>query len=58
MPVGEEVMIDDTPTYVHHTDDQDSWENDPILHPQFIPGQTPKEGELSDIAYSCPTIMV
>ena len=25
MPVGEEVMIDDTPTYVHHMDDQVSW---------------------------------
>ena len=37
MPVGEEVMIDDTPTCGHHMDDQGSWENDPILHPQFIP---------------------
>ena len=43
MPVGEEVMIDDTPTYVHHMDDQGSWENDPILHPQFIPDQNPKK---------------
>ena len=45
MPVGEEVMINDTPTNVHHMDDQGSWENDPILHPQFIPGPKPKEGE-------------
>ena len=41
-PIGEEGMIDDTPTYVHHMDDQGSWENDPILHPQFIPGTKPK----------------
>ena len=44
MPVGEEVMIDDTPKYVHHMNDQGSWENDPILHLQFIPGPKPKEG--------------
>ena len=44
MPVGEEVMINDTPTYVHHIDDQGSWKNDPILHPQFIPVPKPKEG--------------
>ena len=44
MLVGKEVIIDDIPTYVHHMDDQGSWENDPILHPQFIPGPTPKEG--------------
>ena len=25
MAVGEEVMIDDIPTYVHHMDDQGSW---------------------------------
>ena len=45
IPVGEEVIIDDIPTYVHHMDDHGSWENDPILHPQFIPGPKPKEGE-------------
>ena len=38
-------MINDTPTNVHHMDDLGSWENDPILHPQFIPGPKPKEGE-------------
>ena len=45
MLVGEEVTIYDTPTYVHHMDDQGSWDNDPILHPQLIPGPKPKEGE-------------
>ena len=45
MPVGEEVMIDNTPTYVHHMDDQAGWEDNPVLHPLFTPVPKPRQEE-------------
>ena len=45
MPVGEEVKIDGTSTFVHHMDDQGGWEDNPILHPLFKPGSKPLEEE-------------
>ena len=36
-------MINDSPTYVHHMNDQGILENDPILHPHLSLDQNPKK---------------
>ena len=45
MPLGEKVMIDNIPKYVHHMDDQGGWEYNPVLHPLFEPQPKPQEEE-------------
>ena len=43
MPLGEEVVINSIPKYVHHMDNQGGWEDNPVLHPLFQPGPKPPE---------------
>ena len=45
MPVGKEVMISNTPIFVHHIDDQGGWKDNPILHLLFKPRPKSQEEE-------------
>ena len=43
MPIGDEIVIDNVQKYMHHMDDQEDWEDHPVMHPLFKPSQKPRE---------------
>jgi hypothetical protein len=45
MPIGKELVIDNVQKCVHHMDDQEGWEDHPVLHPLFKPRGKLIEGE-------------
>ena len=45
MSIGEELAIDNVLKYVHHMDDQEGWEDHPVMHPSFKPPGTQIEEE-------------
>lgn len=45
LPIGEKNIIEGEEFTVHHMDDKDGWEGDPVLHPSFTPGIKPVIGK-------------
>ena len=58
MPLGEEVAVDGNKFFVHHMDDQEGWEENPVLHPLFEPGPKPaKEDWHCDFGHDYETCL-
>ena len=41
MPLEEELIVDGKQAFVRHMDNQERWEANPVLHPEFEPGLKP-----------------